>query len=119
MTWFSKKRNMPKLKLELKQKKIEELVEIMLESNLESHYSPLHNEYFILDKENDLGVCISEGYIKISNHNYLYEMPLSLKSYDTCMKKIRDSIESKTEKIKKDFFKNEIGLISNLLKIYD
>ena len=25
MTWFSKKRNMPKLKLELKQKKIEEM----------------------------------------------------------------------------------------------
>ena len=118
MTWFKKKKNISTLKLELKQKKVGELIDTMLKADLEIHFAPLSDEYFILDRERSISICISDSFVKIANHSYLYEVPFSLSAATIYMNKVRDKIQEKAENIKKNLFRNEIDLIGNLTEMY-
>lgn len=119
MTWFKQKKKISKLKLELKQKKVGELIDTMLKSNLDIHYAPLSQEYFILDRERSISICISDSSVRISNHKYLYEVPFSLNVATIYINKVRDKIQEKAESIKKDLFRNEVDLINQITKIYE
>lgn len=119
MSWFKKKKKVSELKLELKQKKIGSLIDAMLEANLEIHYAPLSKEYFILDRDKSISVCLSEDSVRISNHDYLYKVPFSLITADIYIDKVRKKIQEKAENIKKNLFKNEINLIDKITELYE
>ena len=68
---FKRKKSVNELKLELKQKKIGELLDTMLESEVEVHFAPISNEYFIIDKQKEINICLSSSSVRIANHKYL------------------------------------------------
>lgn len=118
MKMFRRKNNIREAKIKLKEKKIGELIDSMLEKDLEIHSAPLSKEYFILDKENRISICVSESCVKLSNHNYLYEIPFSANTADKYIKKVQKKIQERSEIIKKGLFKNEIELIDNIKNKY-
>lgn len=117
--FFKKKKNMSELKIELKQKKICELISTLLDSDTEIHFAPISNEYFIVDKEKQISVWLSDRAVKISNHQYLYEVTFKLSLMEKYMNKAKNKVEEKTTKIKKDLFKNEVDLIDKIKNLYD
>lgn len=116
---WGRKKTVNELKLELKQKKIGELIENMLESDIEIHYAPIADEYFIIDKKNQLSICLSDTSIRISNHQYLYEVNSSGNFYMNYMEKAKQKVEEKANNIKKELFKNEVELIERLKQFYN
>ena len=118
MSWFKRKKSINELKLELKQKKLGELVDAMLASNTEVHYAPISQEYFIIDKDNEVHVCLSESSIRVANHSYLYEVTLSAHAMTKYLVKAKQKVEDRTKEIKKELFKNEVDLIDKVKEIY-
>lgn len=115
---WRRKKNIDKLKLALKQKKACELIESMLESNIDIHFGPISNEYFILDRINHINICISDNKLKVANHGFLYTVSLSLEESARYIKMVEKKIQEKSDKIKKELFRNEIELLSNLINMY-
>lgn len=119
MGWFKRKKTRAELKLELKQKKISELIDSMLDASTEIHFAPISKEYFIIDKENEINICLSESSVRIANHYYLYEVNFSLGSMEKYMTKAKQKVEDKASRIKKELFKNEIELIDKIKELYE
>lgn len=115
---FKRKKSQLELRMELKDKKIMELVERMLESNLEIHAAPISKEYLILDREKQIFVCITESIIRVCNHAYTYEVPISGNQATKYMKMVQNQIQKESDAIKKEIFKNEIDLIDHIKNIY-
>ena len=118
MGWFKRKKSVAELKLELKRKKISELVDAMLASEIEVHYAPISQEYFIIDKSNQVNICLSDNSIRVANHAYLYEVNFSMGTMAELIKKAKQKVEEKTTAIKKELFKNEVELIDKVKKLY-
>jgi hypothetical protein len=116
--WLKRKKTVDELKLELKQKKIGELIESMLESNIDIHYAPVSDEYFMIDKDNQLSICLSSSSIRIANHQYLYEVNFSGNDTFKYMEKAKQKVEEKAKNIKKGLYKNEVELIDRLKGFY-
>jgi len=116
---FKRKKSMSELKLELKQKKICELISTLLDSDTEIHFAPISNEYFIIDKDKQINVWLSSTSVRIANHQYLYEVTFKLSSMEKYMKKAKNKVEQKTKQIKKELFKNEIDLITKISSLYE
>lgn len=114
---WKRKKSQLELRLELKDKKIMELVEKMLESDLEIHAGS--DEYLILDREKQIFVCINDSMIRICNHDYTYEVPISGNQATKYGKKVREKIQTGIDNIKKEIFKNEIDLIDHIKSIYN
>lgn len=119
MNLFKNKKRISKLKLEVKQKKVGNLLDVMLNSNLDIYYSHKRDEYLILDKNNKITVCVSYNAIKIIKDTFFYEIPFSFNTLSTYIQKIKNKMEEKSDSIKKDLFKNEISVIEELTKLYD
>lgn len=116
---FKRKKTITNLKLELKKKKIKEVLELMLDSDSEVHYAPITKEYFIIDKKNELNICLSEDSVKISNHMFLYEVSFSLELATKYMNIAKQKVEDRAMKIKGNLFKNQVELLNNLKKLYE
>ena len=116
---FYRKKKIRELKLKLREKKIGELIDNMLKSELEIHLAPITREYFILDHEKKISICISEDSVKVANHNYLYEVSVSANLAAKYIDKVRQKIQDRSTTIKKELFKNEIELIENIKNLYD
>lgn len=115
---FKRKKSVNELKLELKQKKIGELLDGMLDSEVEVHFAPISDEYFIIDKEKQISICLSNSSVKIANHQYLYEVNFSGNTMIKYMSKAKDKVEERTRAIKKELFKNEVELIEKIKNLY-
>lgn len=115
---FNRKKTVGELKLELKQKKIGELIDGMLENDVDIHYAPITDEYYILDKGNQLSIHLSSNSIRIANHQYLYEVNSSGSFYLKYMEKAKLKVEERANKIKKELYKNEVELIERLKQFY-
>lgn len=116
MFWKNK---LEKSKLKLKESKVEELIDKMINQQLDIHYSPISEEYFILDRDNKISICISDYSVRICNHDYLYEINLSIGVCESIKSKIKKSIQSKVDIIKKELFKNELDLVGKISNIYN
>lgn len=116
--WFKRKKSVEELKLELKQKKIGELIDSMLESNIDIHYAPISDEYFVIDKVNQISICLSHTSVRIANHEYLYEVNFSGNTTFKYMTKAKQKVEDRAKKIKKDLYKNEVDLIDKIKSLY-
>lgn len=115
---FNRKKEMSELRLDLKQKKITELITSMLESSAEVHNSPLSSEYFVLDKKRGINAIITESYVKISSDTYRYELPLSLNQSEKLINSIKEVIRDRSEMIKKKLFSDEMSMLENLRLTY-
>ena len=115
---FNRKKDREKLRFRLKDKKIKELIDQMLDSELEINSAPISDEYFIIDREKQIFICVKNSSIKISNHKYLYEVTLPLKDTERIVKKIRQKIQERADAIKKELFKNEYDLIEKIKNLY-
>ena len=118
MKIFRTKKSIDALKLELKQKKVTELLEAMLSYDVEIHFAPISGEYFIVDDTNHINVSLSNTSVKIANHKYLYEVNFSLGSMEKYMKMAKEKVEERANRIKKELFSNEIHLIGQITKMY-
>lgn len=115
-----RKKNVSELKLELKQKKVKQLIESMLSTDsVEVYYAPVSFEYFLVDNFNKTYINISDSSVKISNHLYLYEVFLARSVLEDLCNKARDRVQSKVEIIKKSLVKNEMELIDKLKEQYE
>lgn len=115
---FKRRKDRGELRFQLKSKKIEELVDDMLASDLEINCAPISDENFIIDREKQIFICIKNSSVKISNHQYLYEVTLPLKDTDRLIKKIREKVQQRSDAIKKELFKNEYDLIGKIKELY-
>lgn len=115
---FTRKKNREELRFKLKGKKIEELVEEMLDNDLEINSAPISDEHFIIDREKQIFICIKNSSVKISNHKYLYEVTLPLKDTERLMKKVKEKVQQRSDEIKKELFKNEYDLIGKIKELY-
>jgi hypothetical protein len=116
--WLSKKKEPADLRFELKHKKIIDLVDKMLESNVEVTLAPISDEYFIVDKDKQVYISLSDSLIRISNHSYLYEVTCTSVLMSKLMGKAKLKVQDQANKIKKELFKNEIQLIDKIDKLY-
>ena len=116
--WLSKKKTPADLRFELKQKKIISLVDNMLESDIEVTLAPISEEYFISDKEKQVYISLSDSLIRISNHDYLYEISCTSHLMSKLMGKAKIKVEEQANKVKKELFKNEITLLDKINNLY-
>lgn len=115
--WKSKK-SIGEIKLDLKAKKIEGLIDSMLEADVDIRNSPLSDEYFILDRKREVYILVSFSSIKICNHKYRYEIALPSSQSDKYIGKIKRKMELQSELVKKELFRNEINLIDSITGLY-
>jgi effector-binding domain-containing protein len=115
---FTRKKNREELRFKLKGKKIEELIDEMLENDLEINSAPISDEHFIIDREKQISICIKNSSVKISNHSYLYEVSLPLKATEVLIRKIKEKVQQRSDEIKKELFKNEYDLIGKIKELY-
>ncbi len=78
--------------------------------------NPVLNEYFLIDRANDISLCIRDSNVEISNHKFLYRRQIPLKLSDILTKKIANKIGDEVQEVKRELFKNEIDLLRNILK---
>ena len=96
---------------------IRDIVENFLNrQDVQKIVNPILNEYFLIDRTNDVNLCIRNSNVEISNHKFLYKRQISLSFSDTLVKKIASKIGEEVQQIKKELFKNEIDLLRNILK---
>lgn len=112
-------RNRDDTKYRLKQKKMRELIESMLKSNVDIHYGPNTGEYFIVDMENSISVLVTDKRVKLANHLYTYESPFNIGYIEGLKKLVKNEVQRRTDAIKKELFKNEIDLFNKISKIYE
>ena len=79
--------------------------------------SPISDEYYLLDGKNEISICISDEEVIISNHIFLYKKMFNLSFTDKLKKQIKENMENEMQLLKKDLFKNETSLLSNILKL--
>lgn len=113
-----KKKSIEKLKLSLRQRKVTELIEAMLSSDVEVYIAPISNEYFIVDSKNSINIVLSNTYVRVANHEYLYEVGFSLGSMEKYMDLANSKIEERTNRIKKELFRNEVELLTKIKNNY-
>lgn len=116
---FKREKTEAQIRFALRQKKVTELVDKMLSSNVEVHTAPYSNEYFILDREKQVYAIIDNSFIRVCNHIYRYEIPISGNESDKYIKKVKKKLQSHSQMIKKELFKNEIDLVDRITDLYE
>ncbi|MBZ0326702.1 MAG: hypothetical protein K8F54_03795 [Altibacter sp.] len=85
--------------------------------DIKKFISPISDEYFLIDDENQIYLCIGNGEVTFSNHVFLYKKTFSLSFTEKLKKQIKNSIEEEMQLLKKSLFKNETQLLSKVLRI--
>lgn len=97
---------------------VRDIVRQFLENGrVEKLISPESDEYFLLDKQEGVSVCICHGKVTISNHIYLYKQDFELPLTEQLIKEIRSAIEKERQELKKELFFNEIELLRKIIKL--
>ena len=78
--------------------------------------SPISDEYFLIDNENEISICIGDGEVTFSNHVFLYKKLFNMSFTDRLKKLVKQQLEQEMQQLKKSLFKNETDLLS---KVYD
>jgi 23S rRNA U2552 (ribose-2'-O)-methylase RlmE/FtsJ len=81
--------------------------------------SPISDEYFIIDDENQIFICIEDDKVTISNHIFLYKKYFNLSVTSEFKKLVRESIENQMQEFKKSLFKNETELLQRVFEMAD
>ena len=79
--------------------------------------STISDEYFLIDSENEIHICISDEHVTLSNHVFLYKKIFSLSFTDKLKKRIKENIEQEMQTLKQSIFNNENDLLSKVLKL--
>ncbi len=79
--------------------------------------SPISNEFFIIDENNQIYICISDGKVTISNHIFLYKKLFNFSFTEELKKIVRKSMEQEMQSLKKSLFKNETQLLSKVFEV--
>src|SRR5690606_16932191 len=79
--------------------------------------SPISDEYFIIDEENQIFICIEDDKVTISNHTFLYKKFFNLSVTTEFKKAVRESIEREMQELKKSLFKNETELLQKVFEM--
>ena len=69
--------------------------------------SPISDEYFLIDSENEISICIGDEHVTLSNHIFLYKLK----------KTVKENMEKEMQLLKQSLFNNETNLLSNVLKL--
>lgn len=79
--------------------------------------SPLSDEYFLIDEEHEVYVCIGYDKVTLSNHKFLYKKFFPFHFIEVLQKIVKENMESEMQELKKSLFKDETDLLCLLLKI--
>ncbi|MBC9797535.1 hypothetical protein [Sinomicrobium weinanense] len=79
--------------------------------------SPISDEYFLMDDENQIYICLGNGRFSLSNHKFLYEKIFNLSFTEELKKQVRHSMEAEMQALKKSLFKNETNLLHKVLNL--
>jgi hypothetical protein len=114
----NKKVSMSKGRVKLSEDKITKLIDEMLKSKVPIKFAPNSDEYFMVDEEKGISLCLEQSKVKVANHNFLYHVPLQLAFVESQKKKLASVLEERTQALKKSLFKNEIDLLDKITKLY-
>lgn len=78
--------------------------------------SPISDEYFIIDEENQIFICIEDDKVTISNHTFLYKKFFNLSVTTEFKKAVRESIEREMQELKNRFLKTKLNYFKRFLK---
>ena len=76
--------------------------------------SPISDEYFLIDDDNEVSLCISNENVMISNHKFLYRKAFNIAFTDRLKKLVRENMELEMQVLKKSLFENETHLLSKI-----
>ncbi len=79
--------------------------------------SPISDEYFLIDSENEISICIGDEHVTLSNHVFLYKKIFSLSFTDKLKKTVKENMEQEMQLLKQALFNNETNLLCNVLKM--
>ena len=79
--------------------------------------SPISDEYFLIDSENEISICIGDEHVTLSNHIFLYKKIFGLSFTDKLKKTVKENMEKEMQLLKQSLFNNETNLLSNVLKL--
>lgn len=79
--------------------------------------SPLSDEYFLIDEEHQVYICIGYDRVTLSNHKFLYKKSFPLHFMEKLQKIVKENMEIEMQELKKSLFKNETDLLCTVLKI--
>lgn len=99
----------------LEEKKLKELINSMLNDlSIQKRISPNTDEYFLIDDVRKTYVCVEDGMIRISNHDYLIITRTRLGFTDDVKTIIRAFLEVERQSLKKELFRNKLDLIEKI-----
>lgn len=93
---------------------IKKIINSALERDTEKLHSPSLDEYFIIDRKNQIYICISDNNIRISNHDFHYNKQFNLKTTTMFKDIVRVKIDMERDELKKELFRNEIDLLHKI-----
>lgn len=112
--WWNNKFN-PKPKLE-EQEELAKKVIIKLLSQPKTVYLMTPNfKYFIQTENKDYHILLGDGYMKLTNHNYVYEVRLKPKVASELIQLVRKAIDKSTNKMEQIILSNEINMLNEIL----
>lgn len=79
--------------------------------------SPISDEYYLLDDENQVAICIGDHEIILSNHVYLYKKAFNLSFTESLKRQIKLNMEREMQELKRTLFNNEIDLLDKIKNI--
>lgn len=79
--------------------------------------SPISDEYYLLDDENQVSICISDNEIILSNHVYLYKKSFNLSFTESLKTQVKGHMEREMQELKRTLFNNEINLLEKIKDI--
>ncbi|MGS2764679.1 hypothetical protein [Sinomicrobium sp. M5D2P9] len=100
------------------EKYIKEIIQYFSENDsVKKLISPISEEYFLIDDENQIYICIGNGNFSLSNHKFLYEKVFNLSFTEELKKQVRHNMETEMQALKKSLFKNETDLLDKVLNM--
>ena len=99
-------------------KKIFRLVRKTLrQENSEIFMSVEPDRYFAVDKKNNISILVGYSKIKISNHNYFYEIFLDNNAYNYLVKLFGNKIKQKRDEFENEVFNNKNSFLDKLINL--
>ncbi len=97
---------------------VKEIIEKYSRKNhIKKMVSPLSYEYFLIDEEHEVYICIGYNKVTLSNHKFLYKKFFPLHFIEVLQKIVKENMEIEMQEMKKAFFRDETDLLSSVLKI--
>ncbi|MCX2679683.1 hypothetical protein OOZ15_07000 [Galbibacter sp. EGI 63066] len=107
-----------KVELTKDEKHIQDIVSKYAENDaVKKMISPISDEYYLIDNDKEISLCIEDGKVTLSNHKFLYEKHFRLSFTENLKKQMRQSMENEMQELKKSLFKNETDLLSMILEV--